>query len=180
MRKQRVYSQVNLGIIPLTFATVMCGSIEQWREKDGMVISTGNKVSIEYTLSLEDKTVVDTNVGSPPLTYLHGSHQIVRGLEEGLEGLRVGDTKQVTVQAEEGYGAVNPDAFREVDKKQIPLESRKVGTKLRGSDTAGRSLEVQVAEVRDKTVLLDFNHPLAGKTLYFEIKVLDITKPPVQ
>ena len=180
MRKQRVYSRVNLGIIPLTLAIVMCGSIEQRRERDGMIISTGNKVSIEYTLSLEDKTVVDTNVGSQPLTYIHGSHQIVRGLEEGLEGLKVGDTKQVTVQAEEGYGAINLDAFREVDKEEIPLESREVGAKLRGRDTAGRSLEIQVAEVRNKTVLLDFNHPLAGKTLYFEIKVLDIAKQPVQ
>ena len=83
-----------------------------------MTISLDNKVSIEYTLRLEDMSEIDTNVGSDPLTYVHGSHQIVPGLEKGLEGLKIGDTKEVTVKPEEGYGVVDQEAFREVDKEK--------------------------------------------------------------
>lgn len=69
-----------------------------------MSISQGKTISIEYTLKLEDKTVVDSNVGGGPLTYIHGSHQIIPGLEKALEGMKIGDIKEVTVKPEEGYG----------------------------------------------------------------------------
>ncbi len=180
MKRRRVHGRAVFGAILFAFTGSMCGSVDLWRGEEEITISSGNEISIEYTLRLEDKSVVDTNVGSEPLTYVHGSHRIVRGLENGLEGLKIGDTKEVAVQPEEGYGAVNPDAFREVDKEQIPPEALEVGAKLQSRDAAGRSIEVRVAEVKDNTVVLDFNHPLAGKTLYFDIKVLDIKKPPVQ
>lgn len=69
-----------------------------------MSISQGKTISIEYTLKLEDKTVVDSNVGGGPLTFIHGSHQIIPGLEKALEGMKIGDIKEVTVKPEEGYG----------------------------------------------------------------------------
>ena len=175
MKRRGVHGWAVVGAILFACTGSMCGSGEE-----EITISSGNEVSIEYTLRLQDNSVVDTNVGSEPLTYVHGSHRIVRGLENGLEGLKIGDTKEVAVRPEEGYGVVNPDAFREVDKEQLPPEALEVGAKLRSRDAAGRGIEVRVAEVKDKTVVLDFNHPLAGETLYFDIKVLDITKPPVQ
>ena len=82
-----------------------------------MTVSAGTKVSIEYTLRLEDKAVIDTNVGSDPLTYVHGSQQIIPGLEKALEGMKMGDSKQVTIKPEEGYGRVNEEAFVEVKKE---------------------------------------------------------------
>ena len=179
MKRRKVHGRAIFCAILFAFTGSMCGSIDLGKENEEMTISSGNEVSIEYTLRLEDESVVDTNVGSDPLTYVHGSHRIVRGLENGLEGLKIGDTKEVTVQPEGGYDAASPDAFREVDKEQIPPEALEVGAKIKGRDAAGGGLEVRVAEVKDKTVVLDFNHPLAGKTLYFDIKVLDIKKPPV-
>ncbi|MFQ5931320.1 MAG: peptidylprolyl isomerase, partial [Nitrospiraceae bacterium] len=138
--------------------------------------SSGTRVSIEYTLRLEDKGVVDTNVGSEPLTYVHGSDQIIPGLEKGLEGMKVGESKHVTVKPEEGYGPVNPEAFMEIEKEKVPPDALKVGAQLEGRDAQGRPVYARVVEVKEQTVVLDFNHPLAGQTLYFDIKILDIEK----
>ncbi|MEE9521733.1 MAG: peptidylprolyl isomerase [candidate division NC10 bacterium] len=144
-----------------------------------MTVSSGTKVSIEYTLRLEDKAVIDTNVGAEPLTYVHGSGQIVSGLEKGLEGMNIGESKEVAVNPEEGYGPVNPEAYMEVKKGEIPPGAVRVGAQLEGQDDGGRPVYTRVVEVKDQTVVLDFNHPLAGKTLYFDVKVLDIQQGPV-
>ncbi len=145
-----------------------------------VTVSSGTRVSIEYALRLEDKAVIDTNVGSDPLTYVHGSDQMIPGLQKGLEGMKIGESKQVTVKPEEGYGAADPEAFTEVGKEKIPQSALRVGAQLKGRDASGRPVYARVVEVRDQTVVLDFNHPLAGRTLYFEIKVLDIRKAPVK
>ena len=171
---------VAFGSILYAFMGPVSAQAESKKGEKEMTISLGNQVSIEYTLRLEDKQVIDTNVGSKPLTYVHGSHQIVPGLEKGLEGLKIGDSKQVTVKPEEGYGIVDQEGFREVEKEEIPKEALKVGAQLQGRYASGKRFSVRVAEIKDKTVVLDLNHPLAGKTLHFEVKVLDIKKAPVQ
>ena len=94
--------------------------------------------------------------------------------------MKIGDSKQVTVKPEEGYGIVDQEGFREVEKEEIPKEALKVGAQLQGRYASGKRFSVRVAEIKDKTVVLDLNHPLAGKTLHFEVKVLDIKKAPVQ
>jgi FKBP-type peptidyl-prolyl cis-trans isomerase SlyD len=139
-----------------------------------MIVSSGNTVSIEYTLKLDDKTVVDTNVGSDPLTFVQGANQIIPGLENEMKGLKVGDTKQVTVSPKEGYGEINENAFVEVEKSRIPEDAAKVGVMLQGKNSTGQAVFAKVAEVKEKTVVLDYNHPLAGKTLHFDVKVLNI------
>ncbi len=167
----------------LAFASILCvifGPVyaETPKGEQKMTVSGGKKVSFEYTLTLEDKTVVDTNVGAEPLTYIHGSHQIVRGLEKGLEGMKVGENKQVVVKSEEGYGVVNKEAFVEIRKKQIPQEALKVGAQLQGRNPQGKAVSAQVAEIKEETVVLNFNHPLAGKTLHFDVKVVGIQDVP--
>lgn len=139
-----------------------------------MTVSSGTQVSIEYTLRLEDEAVIDTNVGSDPLTYVHGSQQIIPGLEKGLNGMKIGESKRVAVKPDEAYGPVNPEAFKEIEKEKLPPDALKVGAQLEGRDGSGQPVYARVVEVKDRTVVLDLNHPLAGKTLYFEIKVLDI------
>ncbi|MCC7202504.1 MAG: peptidylprolyl isomerase [Nitrospirae bacterium] len=143
-----------------------------------MSVSEGSQVSIEYTLRLDDKTVIDSNVGGAPLTYVHGSHQIIPGLEKSLTGMKVGDKKEVRVKPEDGYGPVDNNALLEVNKEQVPSESIVKGSNLQGRDNNGNIFTARVTEVKDKTVVLDFNHPLAGKTLYFEVKVLNILDVP--
>ncbi len=147
------------------------------RKGERMTIANGTNVSLEYTLKLEDQTVVDTNVGAAPLTYTHGSNDIIPGLEKALSGMKVGESTQVVVPAEEAYGGVDPGAIQEVPKEKLPPDALHVGAQVHGKDDSGGPLQALVTEVKDQTVVLDFNHPLAGKTLYFDVKVLDIQQP---
>jgi FKBP-type peptidyl-prolyl cis-trans isomerase SlyD len=147
-------------------------------QEQTLMVSTGVQVSIEYTLKLDDKEVFTTNVGSTPLTYVHGTQHMVPGLEKALEGMKIGEHKQVTVPPTEGYGAIKQEAIIEVDKDKIPSEAHKVGSVVQGRSANGQPMRARVTELKDNSVILDFNHPLAGKTLYFDIKVLDIQQAP--
>ena len=142
------------------------------------VIAEGKQVSLEYTLTLEDKTKVDSNVGKAPLVYTQGSHDIIPGLEKQLGGLKVGESKRIEVSPEEGYGPVDPSRKQEVPKDKIPEDARKVGAKLTGRSPNGQLMFAQVTEIKDNIVVLDLNHPLAGKKLIFEVKVLKVENPP--
>ena len=139
-----------------------------------MAISDGKIVSMEYTLTLEDKKVIDSNVGGQPLNFKQGSHEIIPGLETALEGMKVGESKQVTVAPEKAYGPINPKAVQAVQIDKIPKEARKVGSQLSAKDDQGRMVHPRVVEVKEMVVMLDFNHPLAGKELFFDVKILDI------
>jgi FKBP-type peptidyl-prolyl cis-trans isomerase SlyD len=139
-----------------------------------MTVSDGKTISMEYTLTLENNEVLDTNVGGEPLSFTQGSHEIIPGLETALVGMKAGESKQVTVAPEQAYGEVNPQAIQEVPIDQIPPDARKVGVQLQGKDGQGRMVTPKVTEVKEQVVVLDFNHPLAGKTLYFDVKILDV------
>ncbi len=143
-----------------------------------MDVSTGKQVSIAYTLTLEDETVVDSNVGAEPLTFIQGSHNIIPGLESVLDGMEIGESKQVTVTPEDAYGPVNEDAVSEIEKTYIPGDSLKVGAVLQGQSPDGRVIIARVVEIMEETVMLDYNHPLAGKTLNFEVEILDVQNAP--
>jgi FKBP-type peptidyl-prolyl cis-trans isomerase 2 len=137
-------------------------------------VSNGRVISLEYTVKLEDGQPVDTNVGQDPLTYTHGANQIIRGVEAAVEGMEVGQTKQVVVSPTDAYGDRDPNAVHEVPKAKVPQEA-KVGTMLHGKDAGGREIRPTVSAIKDDTVVLDFNHPLAGKTLHFDLKVVNIS-----
>ena len=113
-------------------------------------------------------------MGGEPLIYVQGSHAIIPGLEKAMEGMKAGENRQITVKPEEGYGKVEAEALVEVDKKQVPPDAQKGGAQLQGQNEQGQVFTARVLEVKDEKILLDFNHPLAGKTLYFDIKVLSV------
>ncbi len=136
----------------------------------GQVVAEGKKVSLEYTLKLEDGSVKDSNVGQAPLVFTQGSGQIIPGLERELVGLKIGDTKEVVVQPEDGYGLARHEAIRELSLEEIPEEAQHPGAELRGTDPAsGRPFKAIVVEVKEKTAMVDFNHELAGKILFLRI-----------
>jgi FKBP-type peptidyl-prolyl cis-trans isomerase 2 len=143
-------------------------------ESGDKVIKGGSRVSMEYTLSDTNGTVIESNKGKKPLLYTHGQGQIIPGLEKGLEGMKVGGEKKIEVKPEEGYGPVDPKAFREVPKANLPAEALKVGTQLTATTPQGQAIAVRVHEIKDDTVIIDFNHPLAGKTISFDVKILNI------
>jgi FKBP-type peptidyl-prolyl cis-trans isomerase SlyD len=140
-------------------------------------VQQGVLVSIEYTLTDEAGKVIESNVGKEPLTYIQGAGQIVPGLEKELAGMRVGERKKIQVKPEEGYGLRDPNAVQEIRKDKIPAEAQQVGATLMTQAADGRSLPMRIQEIREKTVVVDFNHPLAGKTLNFNVKISDLKMP---
>ena len=136
-------------------------------------VSKGKVISLEYTLKLDDNQVVDTNVGQAPLTYTQGTNTIIRGVESAVEGMRVGEAKHVIVTPVDGYGGRDLTKLHEVPKEKIP-NGIQVGTRLHGKDASGQVIQSIVLEIKDNTVLLDFNHRLAGKTLFFDVKVVNV------
>lgn len=137
-------------------------------------IESGSTVSIHYTLAV-DGEVVDTSDGGEPLTYVHGSSEIIPGLDAELKGLRKGDKKRVSVPPDKAYGPRDPDAVQTVAKSAFPeSEGIDVGDVVRGQ-VGGRPFEATVQAIEEDSVTLDLNHPLAGKILEFDIDVVDVT-----
>lgn len=143
-------------------------------EEEAKVVQEGSQVAIEYTLTLEDGTTADSNVGEEPLVYQQGAEQILPALEEALEGMEVGEAREVTLPPEKGYGERDPEATQEVEASVLPEGAAKVGTRLVSQDTEGNRRLVKVQEVKEGSVVLDLNHPLAGETLHFDVKVVGI------
>ncbi len=142
------------------------------------VVEDGKSISIEYTLTLDDGSTADTNVGSAPLIYVQGGGQVLPALEAALEGMSIAQSRKVKLSAEEGYGPVNPDAFQEVEAEVIPEDAREIGAQLVAEDASGRQQPVRVHAVEGDKITLNLNHPLAGKNLTFDVKVLAIEDAP--
>jgi len=140
-----------------------------------LTIADGVVVSLDYVLQLDDGNEIDSSVGREPLVFLQGAGQIIPGLEQALYGLSVGDEKEVVVAPADGYGEFDDEAMQVVPRDVFPQDiDLAPGMGFRMRDEAGRTFEAYVAEVRPNGVLLDFNHPLAGETLYFQVKVVDL------
>ena len=147
---------------------------------DDVVVAKGKKVTFDYTLTV-DKQVVETTTGKKPLEFVQGEGMLIPGLEKELAGMKVGDSKTVVVKPEDGYGAVNPQLVREFDKAKLPTDMKpEKGMVLEMQDPQGQAYPCTIAEVKDKTVMLDFNHPLAGKELTFDVKISSITEAPAK
>lgn len=131
-------------------------------------------VSIDYTLTV-DGEVVDTTEGDEPLQFLQGHQNIIPGLERELTGMKIGGSKQVVVPPTEAYGEVDPENIIEVPRTEFPPEiPLEPGTELEVKNADGEVLSATIAEITSDTVKLDFNHPLAGKQLTFDVKIVDL------
>ena len=138
------------------------------------MIENGKQVAIEYSVFLDDNTKIDSNVGKDPLIFLFGAHQILPALEEALRGLDVGDNREITLPPKDAYGDVNPDAYKRVEAQLIPEDLRFEGALLVVSDEQFGEMLIRVQSLEGDQIILDFNHPLAGKTLKFDVTVIDI------
>ena len=144
------------------------------QEDQDMSISNGDKVSIEYTLKLEDGTVATSNVDGEALVYTQGEGEILPALETALIGMEEGDTKTVKLEPGEAFGPVLDDAYQSVPKEQVPENARKPGSVLVLTRQDGQQQQIRVHEVGDDEVVIDLNHPLAGKDLVFDVKILSV------
>jgi len=139
-----------------------------------MTISAGKTVSISYTLTLDNGETIDSNIEAEPLTFIQGSNQIIPGLENALEGRRVGEIFQVSVPPEEGYGVVSEEAFIEVPMAHLPPEAQEIGAQLTAVGPEGQELYGVIIAIEGTTAKLDFNHPLAGEVLHFDVTILGV------
>jgi len=138
-----------------------------------LTVSDDIVVTLDYTLRLDDGEVVDSSSGEEPLQFLQGRGQIIPGLERLLYGMAIGDEKDVIIEATDAYGELDDDAFEVVPRDMFPddLELEE-GMGLRLLDrNSGEPVEAFIAGLRANSVMLDFNHPLAGETLYFHVEI---------
>ncbi|MCA9941474.1 MAG: peptidylprolyl isomerase [Anaerolineales bacterium] len=143
---------------------------------DALMVDDGMVVRMDYTLRLDDGNEIDSSAPQGPLEFLQGIGQIVPGLESALYGMRVGDEKKVVVEPIDGYGELNADEFQLVSRDAFPTGmDLQVGMRLQMRDTdSGATFDATVDEVRADSVVLDFNHPLAGETLFFDVKIVGL------
>jgi FKBP-type peptidyl-prolyl cis-trans isomerase SlyD len=140
-----------------------------------MKIANGAVVSIDYKLHLGDGNVVDASEPGEPLTYLHGEGQIVPGLERELQGLGAGDARKVVVTPADGYGDHDPAGLKHVERKAFPEDvALEIGMELSAMGPGGEVVPFVVRELKGDQVVVDLNHPLAGKTLHFDVTVREV------
>ena len=138
-----------------------------------MAIQDNQVVSLEYEVRDGDQ-VVDSNKGGAPLVFMFGKGQIIPGLENGIKDMNIGDKADVLVKAADAYGEYNPDATQEVPKEQFAGIDLQEGMTLYGQGEDGGTVQVTVKEIKDDTVVIDFNHPLAGKDLMFSVAINNV------
>jgi FKBP-type peptidyl-prolyl cis-trans isomerase SlyD len=137
-------------------------------------VTDGQVVSLEYTLRVDGK-VVDASASGDPLEYLHGAANIIPGLEREMEGMAIGESKQVTVSAVDGYGEENDEAFLDVPRSEFPEDMPPdPGVEMELTTPEGQPMYARVESVEEDIVNLNMNHPLAGKELNFEVKVIGL------
>jgi len=137
------------------------------------MIKKESRVTFHYTLKV-DGQVLESSVGKSPASYVHGSGQIISGLEEKMEGMQPGETREITVEPEKAYGEHDPSALQKVPKSAFyDADHLKKGETVMGS-AGGRDFQARVADVGPDDITLDLNHPLAGKKLDFSVEVVSV------
>ena len=137
------------------------------------VATDGDTVRIHYTGRLDDGTIFDSSEGRDPLEFVVGSGQVIPGFDRAVTGMEAGQEKTVTIPADQAYGPHRDDLLIKLGRSEIPEGVEpKVGQRLQMSTKDGQTFQVTVAETSDANVVLDANHPLAGKDLTFDIHLV--------
>ncbi len=138
-------------------------------------IKDGDTVRIHYTGTLTDGNVFDSSDGRDPLEFVVGSGQIISGLDAALPGMIVGEKKRVEIPCLEAYGPINPAMRQSIPREGVPDDiPLDLGTQLQMQTSDGQAVGVTIVGVDDATIMLDANHPLAGKDLIFEFEIVSI------
>ena len=142
-------------------------------------VKTGDTVKVHYHGRLTDGTTFDASEGRDPLEFEVGSGSVIKGFDDGLLGMGVGDKKTVEIPVEDAYGPRDPDMLMEFPIDRFPADMKpEVGMQLTMTNDAGQNFPVVIAEVNGDTAMLDGNHPLAGEDLIFDLELVEIVPPP--
>lgn len=140
-------------------------------------VKKGDTIRIHYTGRLEDGSVFDSSENSKPLEFKVGGGELVKGLEQGVIGMSDGETRSITVPMELGYGPHLKERVFEMDRKKLPGNFvPEIGQQLQMYRADGIPVAVTVVEIKDTVLTMDCNHPLAGKTMIFDTRLVDIVK----
>lgn len=138
-------------------------------------VAAGKVVIFHYTVTNDAGDVLDTSVGAEPLPYLHGSGNIVPGLESAMDGHTVGDTFKATISPEEGYGERTGPGPQPVPRAAFPADlDLQPGMQFAATTESGATIPVWIVRVAEDVVHVDTDHPLAGETLHFDVEIVDI------
>ncbi|MBD3425893.1 MAG: peptidylprolyl isomerase [Candidatus Omnitrophica bacterium] len=139
-----------------------------------MGIEKGKKVTLNYTVTTEGQTV-DSTEGTEPFVYVHGEEKILPALAENLEGMEIGEKKSIEIPPEKAYGARSEAAFKELPRTALPGNVEpQVGMLLESKSPSGATSVIRISEIKPDTVVVDLNHPLAGKTLTFDVEIMSV------
>ncbi len=165
-----------LSIIAGLFILAACSSspVDKAASNDTPAAVDGNMVKVHYTLTVDDK-VIDSSKDREPLAFTLGKGQVIPGFNNAVIGMRAGDKKSFTVSPAEGYGEINPKLFKEIPLSSLPEGVKPApGMTLQAKGANGQMVPVIISAVRENTVVLNLNSPLAGKTLNFDIELMEI------
>ncbi len=138
-------------------------------------VQNGDKIKVHYHGKLRSGETFDSSNGREPLEFTVGSGQVIKGFDEGVKGMKVGDKKTVEIAVGDAYGEKQQEMMIEFPKEQFPADMNpEVGMQLMMSNGSGQNFPVTVAEVKEDSVILDANHPLAGQDLIFDLELVEI------
>ena len=136
---------------------------------------SGDTVRVHYTGKLNDGTQFDSSAGGDPLEFSLGEGNVIPGFENAVEGMEIGESKSVTIEAEQAYGPRHEQLVQDVPREQLPNDMQPaVGMQLQAQGEDGRTMRLVVTAVEDEAITVDGNHPLAGQSLNFDIELVSI------
>jgi FKBP-type peptidyl-prolyl cis-trans isomerase 2 len=143
-------------------------------------VKKGDKIKVHYHGRLINGETFDSSEGREPLEFEVGGGMVIKGFDDGVTGMAVGDKKTVNIPFNEAYGPRNPDMIIEMPKERFPKDMDiEIGMPLGMSDGQGQQFQVTIAEIKEEIVLLDANHPLAGEDLIFDLELVEIINKPL-
>ena len=144
-------------------------------------VKENNTVKVNYTGKLSNGQIFDTSEGKEPIEFTLGQGKLIPGFEKGLIDMKLNEKKTITIPQEEAYGDVNKDLIQEVQKTELPQDmAPEVGMGLVSKSPDGQEMNLMVVEVRDESIVIDGNHPLAGKELIFDLEVVEIKETEIK
>jgi len=138
-------------------------------------VKTGDKVKVHYHGKLTNGETFDSSEGREPLEFEVGSGMVIKGFDDGVTGMEVGDKKTIEIPADEAYGPRNEEMIIDMPKDRFPQDmTLEIGMPLMMTDGSGQNFQVVIIEIKEDSVILDANHPLAGQTLVFDLELVEI------